>query len=543
MALPRFRALALPAFAIFALATTVSTALAIEERAWVSLGVGGAMYDPEQGLKDNLGYGGRASFFLTRWIGLDGIVFYSHPTLEAPAVGEAGHMHYGGGIILTPDRYRWTLPYIYGGIGSTKVDLGAPSTKSNSAIHFGAGIIARAGERLGFSLDGRDVSYDQTGGPGQDTRVNELVISGSVTTFWAGRARDTDEDGVPDKHDKSPDTPKGAVVDATGTPLDTDKDSVFDGLDKSPATPLGAKVDANGVAIDSDGDGVADGIDQCDSTMTGVVVDAKGCGVDTDGDTVFDGLDKCPNTPAGAIVDAAGCPLDADGDGVADGIDTCPYTPAGTPVNACGCPITRSTYERAMVEEWVIRLTDLEFPPDSALLKPQAIARLDSVAVALIQWPMVKLEIGAHVDDVPEPGFRIPLSQMRARSVLQYLFKNYPMLNSKNFWITGYGDTDPLVPNTSSANRGVNRRIEFRVMNMNDLYREKVRRESCGSTPVPPSPGIEPPKPPPTNGQAPPSKEGGAAPPAPEGKAPPAPEGKAPPAPEGQAPEAPVERK
>jgi hypothetical protein len=107
---------------------------------------------------------------------------------------------------------------------------------------------------------------------------------------------------------------------------------------------------------------------------------------------------------------------------------------------------------------------------------------------------------------------------MRARAVLQYLFRTYPKLNAKNFWITGYGDTDPLVPNTSSANRRINRRVDFRVMNMNVLYQEKVRRESFGSTPVMPAPGLEP-------------------------KMPPSPEGQAPPAPEGTAPEAPTEKK
>jgi flagellar motor protein MotB len=77
---------------------------------------------------------------------------------------------------------------------------------------------------------------------------------------------------------------------------------------------------------------------------------------------------------------------------------------------------------------------------------------------------MVKVEIGVHVDDQPEPdsGFRFPRCARARRS--QYLFKTFPMLNSKNFWITGYGDTDPLVPNTSSANRRVNSRVaDFRV--------------------------------------------------------------------------------
>ena len=533
MALPLSRALRVPALVILALSTIAPRAHAVEERAWVSLGAGAVMYDAEQGLKDNFGYSGRAAFFLNRWVGLEGLGLYAKPKLETPAVGDATFTHFGGGLILTPDRYRWTLPYIYGGFGSAKVDLGS-SAKTASAVHVGAGIVARLGERLGFRLDGRDVSFKQVGGAGRDTRVNDVVVSASLTAFLAGRSRDTDEDGVPDKRDKSPDTPRGAVVDATGTPLDTDKDGVYDGLDKSPATPLGAKVDANGVAIDSDGDGVADGIDQCDSTMTGVVVDATGCGVDSDGDKVFDGLDKCPNTPAGAVVDATGCPLDADGDGIPDGIDTCPYTPAGIAVNACGCPIVHSPYERALLEEWMIRLTGLEFPPDSALLQPQAIARLDSVATVLAQWPMAKVEIGVHVDDQPEPGFRIPLAQMRARAVLQYLFKIFPMLNSKNFWITGYGDTDPLVPNTSTANRRVNSRVEFRVMNMNVLYQEKVRREACGTTAAPPAPGLEPKAAPAPEGQT---------PPAPEGQAPPTPEGKSPPPPEGQAPGAPAEKK
>src|SRR5438045_1184637 len=55
---------------------------------------------------------------------------------------------------------------------------------------------------------------------------------GGLTYGWGGKPKDTDLDGVPDKKDKCPNTPKGATVDATGCPVDSDGDGVFDGLDQ-----------------------------------------------------------------------------------------------------------------------------------------------------------------------------------------------------------------------------------------------------------------------------------------------------------------------
>jgi hypothetical protein len=90
---------------------------------------------------------------------------------------------------------------------------------------------------------------------------------------------------------------------------------------------------------DTDFDGVPDKEDLCPNTPRGVIVDETGCPVDSDSDGVPDGLDACPNTPQGAMVDERGCPLDSDNDGVYDGIDRCPNTPAGVQVDETGCPI------------------------------------------------------------------------------------------------------------------------------------------------------------------------------------------------------------
>jgi outer membrane protein OmpA-like peptidoglycan-associated protein len=473
-------------------ASSARVAFAVEERVWLSLEAGADLYDSEQALRDAPAFGLRAAGFLNQWVGVEGLYHRASPGQEPTSLGDATFTHYGGGLILTPQRSGWTLPYLYGGVGSVKVERDLYGSESNGAFHGGLGAVFRAGERIGIRLDARDVSYKQTNGPGRRTRVNDFQISGGVTAFWLGRPRDTDTDGVPNKNDRCPETPKGAIVDAGGCPLDQDADKVFDGLDKCAGTPAGAVVDAGGCPIDTDGDGVFDGIDKCNDTMKGILVDAQGCSRDTDGDQVFDGPDKCPDTPKGARVDAAGCPIDADGDGVPDGVDSCPFTPAGTPVNAGGCPIAQSPLERDLFDDWIIRLTDIEFVTDSVKMTPGSLARADSVASLLAQWPMLKFEVGVHSDNLGEDARRQPLSHLRARYILQHIYSKYPSLNAKNYYYTGYGDTQPLGSNKTPGGRARNRRVEFRLVNMDALTKERERRLSLGTTPVPPAPGITP---------------------------------------------------
>lgn len=81
------------------------------------------------------------------------------------------------------------------------------------------------------------------------------------------------------------------------------------------STRLGGRDRSPDVRRDSDGDGVSDRDDVCPGTPRGATVDDRGCPMDSDNDGVFDGLDACPSTPAGMQVDETGCPIHEDGGG------------------------------------------------------------------------------------------------------------------------------------------------------------------------------------------------------------------------------------
>src|SRR5205085_479890 len=186
----------------------------------------------------------------------------------------------------------------------------------------------------------------------------------------------------------------------------------------------GLSVALGGHSVDEDGDGVPDKLDRCPKTPVGCRVDASGCPLDSDGDGICDGVDQCPGTPRGAVVDRRGCPIDADDDGVPDGIDQCPETPHGAQVDAHGCPLDSDG---------------------------------DVVGELLTRWPELRIEIGGHTDSRGSAAYNQRLSEARASAVLDYLTAHFRTLRPEQFTAHGYGESKPLVPNTSALNMAKNR--------------------------------------------------------------------------------------
>ena len=95
------------------------------------------------------------------------------------------------------------------------------------------------------------------------------------------------------------------IMDKSTQVKDADGDGVADKFDAEPTTPKGAKVYGNGVSVDSDQDGVPDHRDE-EIFSTSPKVDGKGVALDGDNDGIPDTRDEEANTPSGSIVDKMG---------------------------------------------------------------------------------------------------------------------------------------------------------------------------------------------------------------------------------------------
>ncbi len=480
------RALAAPVLAALTLASALPAA-AVESKTWtVSLLGGFGLFDeqfryPADSLANAPLGGARIGYKLARnfTIEASGSYAQSHELRRNGSNGDDVTVITAGGALLanlSPES-KWGDLYLGAGYGYNRYK----GKSASDDAHFGtfdaiAGWTVPMGEAIRLRFEARNILNV----PKEDWQKSSLADQqfwGGLTFGFGGVPKDTDGDGVPDKKDQCPDTPRGASVDANGCPTDSDGDGVWDGLDQCLGTPKGATVDAKGCPTDSDGDGVYDGLDTCADTPRGASVDANGCPADSDGDGVFNGLDQCPGTPRGATVDARGCPTDSDGDGVFDGLDRCPGTAAGLKVDVEGCPIEVTEKETELLDTGMIRLQNVNFETGRSTLLPDSYAALDEVGTILLKWPQLSIEIGGHTDSRGSLALNQRLSEDRAQAVKDYLTQKFTGLAASQIATKGYGETRPLVRNTTPLNMAKNRRVEFKVTNRDVLKKEIERRK------------------------------------------------------------------
>ncbi len=311
------------------------------------------------------------------------------------------------------------VPYLKAGVGKMDEEFAGADVRRDWAYNIGGGLrYFFPNSSFGVRLEALQIFGDET---------DVLEVSAGFTKVFGRKVGDSDGDGVNDRKDKCPGTPKGATVDPVGCPKDSDGDGVYDGIDQCPDTPKGAKVDS------------------------------KGCPMDSDGDGVYDGLDKCPGTPKGAKVDKDGCPLDGDKDGVYDGLDKCPDSAPGAKVDANGCEIKKE--EVIKVDETII-LENLYFDTNKSNIDNQDAAILDKWVNVLKENPKMEAMIMGHTDSDGAESYNQKLSQSRADSVMAYMVSKG--IDKTRLTAKGYGESQPIAPNTTKDGKAKNRRVELK---------------------------------------------------------------------------------
>lgn len=108
-----------------------------------------------------------------------------------------------------------------------------------------------------------------------------------------------------------------------------------------------------------------------------------------------------------------------------------------------------------------IVLPDVTFEFDKAILLPESFPSLNQLVEILSTQKDLNIEVLGHTDDNGEASYNLTLSNNRAQAVVAYLVKHG--ISTERLSFVGKGETEPLVPNDSEANRSKNRRVAFKI--------------------------------------------------------------------------------
>lgn len=368
-------------------------------------------------------------------------------------------------------------PYFLAGIGVSYLS-GIRKPGTDFFLPLGAGIKVRLNERMNLMVQETFAYTDHDTRDGvEGGNFDAFLMHGVGLTYNLGSSADADKDGVSDKQDKCPGTPKGSQVDGKGCPLDRDGDGIADQYDLCPdvkgtATAQGCP-DKDGDSVtdtkdhcpdlaglptndpitngcpDKDGDGVIDSNDRCPELKGSIIL--LGC-PDSDGDGIVDPEDRCPADKG--LAELKGCP-DRDKDKVADLDDKCPDTP-GIAANK-GCPEVKEEVKQLFTQA----LQGIEFETGKEVIRRNSFGILDNVVKVMNENPAYLLEINGHTDNIGDMNFNLELSLRRADAVKNYLTTKG--ISASRLTAKGFGDTVPVADNKSAEGRSKNRRVEFKI--------------------------------------------------------------------------------
>src|SRR5262249_428312 len=116
---------------------------------------------------------------------------------------------------------------------------------------------------------------------------------------------------------------------------------------------------------------------------------------------------------------------------------------------------------KAIASTGKVDIYGIYFDVDKTAIKPESAPTLEQVAQLMKNDPSLKLIVAGHTDNTGAAKHNMELSQGRAPAGVKALTTTYGV-TPRRVQPKGFGDTQPVAPNTSEEERAKNRRVELR---------------------------------------------------------------------------------
>jgi outer membrane protein OmpA-like peptidoglycan-associated protein len=123
-----------------------------------------------------------------------------------------------------------------------------------------------------------------------------------------------------------------------------------------------------------------------------------------------------------------------------------------------GTEIVRNLELDPLQKDLAINLYHVYFESAGTTLRPDAALELERLANFMTANPGVRVKINGHTDNTGNAQSKLVLSQTRALAVKSFLMQRG--IYEGRMVTEGYGMSRPIAPNTTEANRALNRRVE-----------------------------------------------------------------------------------
>ncbi len=108
-------------------------------------------------------------------------------------------------------------------------------------------------------------------------------------------------------------------------------------------------------------------------------------------------------------------------------------------------------------------ILQVEFEPGGFAPLMDTIGDIEALLVIMRDFPDLRIAIEGHTDNEGEPEKNLKLSQWRADWVRRFLLERG--IAEERVQAKGFGDSDPIADNGSSAGQKTNRRLVIRILN------------------------------------------------------------------------------